>query len=408
MAANYFNFVANTELIKQLNYAMIYRLIVQQNPISRIQLAKMNHLAPASITKITRQLLKNKLIKEIDVQQSTGGRPAVSLVANTTPFHAIAIQLSRTDITIELYDLGGHRLATQCHALTSFLQADVECHLLSIIGQFLSIHQDKIAHLIAIAVVMPGLLDPEKGIVKYTPHINVNNWDIAAVIKQQFAVPCYIGNDVQSIALAEHFFGAAKTVDDSILIRVQHGIGSGVIINRQLFVNHNQSMGEIGHIQIDPLGERCHCGNFGCLEQTVINSTIERRAKQLLEQGYTTHLTLNNYCLRQICLLANQQDELCTHLIQQVGKDLGRAVAILVNLFNPQMIVIAGEITTAAEILLPMIDSALSSQTLAAFRHNLILCRSLLDDHSAIGAFAIIQQAMFNGTLLTTLIKKLE
>ncbi|MCO6523549.1 MAG: ROK family protein [Candidatus Schmidhempelia sp.] len=408
MAFNYFNLVGNAELVKQLNYAMIYRLIAQQGPISRIQLAEISHLAPASITKITRQLLKSKLIKEIDIQQSTGGRPAVSIVANTSPFQAIAIQLSRTDITIELYDLGGNLLATKRHLFTSFLQEKVEHYLLSIIAQFLAIYRNKITHLIAIALVMPGLIDVDKGIVKYTPHIKVDNWNIATIIKQRFTVPCYIGNDVQSIALAEHFLGASQKVDDSILIRVHHGIGAGIIMNQQLFVNHNQSMGEVGHIQIDPLGERCHCGNFGCLENTIMSSAIEQRAQKLLEQGYTTKLTLNNCCLHQICFLANQGDALCTHLIQQVGKDLGRAVAILVNLFNPQMIVIAGEITTAAEILLPIINRCLSSQTLAAFRNNLTICRSLLNDYSAIGAFAIIQQAMFNGSLLITLLNNIE
>lgn len=404
MAFNYLNLVGNAELVKQLNYAMIYRLIVQQSPISRIQLAEASQLAPASITKITRQLLKSKLIKEIDLQQSTGGRPAVSLVARTSPFQVIAIQFSRARITIGLYDLGGELLVTECYPLNDFTQRLAENYLLGVIDLFIQANSKKIKKLSAISIVMPGLIDAENGVVKYAPHIKVNQWPLVSVLNKKFNVPCFIGNDVQSLALAENYFGSTQDVDDSILIRVHRGVGSGVIINQQLFINHNQSVGEVGHIQVELLGDRCHCGNFGCLENTVVNSAIEQRAKQLIEQGYPTKLTLDKVEIKTICQYANDGDELATQLIHTAGKNLGRAVAILVNLFNPQKIVIAGEITAVENILFPALYGALNSQALKGFRENLTITKSTLDDCSAIGAFALVQQAMFNGSLLMTLL----
>ncbi|QIQ20668.1 ROK family protein [Zophobihabitans entericus] len=406
MAFNYLNLVGNAELVKQLNYAMIYRLIVQQSPISRIQLAEVSHLAPASITKITRQLLKHKLIKEIDVQQSTGGRPAVSIVARTAPFQAIAIQFSRSRITIGLYDLGGELLASEYYPLNDFTQRLAENYLLSVIELFLQENSKKIKKLVAISVVMPGLIDSESGVVRYTPHVKVDNWPLVDVLSVKFGVPAFIGNDVQSLALAENYFGSTQDVDDSILIRVHRGVGSGVVINQQLFQNHNQSTGEVGHIQVELLGDRCHCGNFGCLENTVVNKAIEQRARQLLEQNYPSKLTLENCNIKEISRLANEGDELAVHLIQQAGHNLGRAIAILVNLFNPQKIVIAGEITVAEKVLFPILNSVLNSQALKTFRDNLKIGRSVLDDTSAIGAFALVQQAMFNGSLLMTLLSE--
>ncbi|WP_392566166.1 ROK family protein [Utexia brackfieldae] len=404
MALNYLNVVGNTELVKQLNYAMIYRLIAQHSPISRIQLAEISHLAPASITKITKQLLKNNLIKEVDAQQSTGGRPAVSIIVQTSLFQTIAIQFSRTDITIELYDLDGKSSISETYPLSDFTQRLAENYLLTIIDNFIQHHQTKIKKLIAIAIVMPGLIDAEKGVIKYTPHIKVNDWQISQSINKKFATPCFIGNDVQSLALAESYFGSTQDTNDSILIRVHHGIGSGVIINQQLFVNYNQSMGEIGHIHVDPLGERCHCGNFGCLENSVINCSIESRAKRLIEQGYNTLLTLEQCHIKHICQFAQQGDKLCTDLIRQAGKDLGYAVAMLINLFNPQKIVIAGEISKSDQILFPAIQSVLDSQALKVFRDSVKLSSSTLNDCSAIGAFALVQQAMFSGRLLMDLL----
>lgn len=404
MALNYLNLVGNAELMKQLNYAMIYRLIVQQSPISRIQLAEISQLAPASITKITRQLLNTKLIKEVDIQQSTGGRPAVSIVAKFDYYQAISIQLSRSHVMIELYNLGAKTLASKRFPLNDFSQQQTQNYLIGLIELFCLEQQKKIKNLIAISVVMPGVIDSVKGIVRYTPHIDVNNWALAEILTEKFSVPIFIGNDVQSLALAESYFGTTQSVDDSILVRVHRGIGSGVIINQQLLMNHNQSACEVGHIQVNQLGERCHCGNFGCLENQVINVEIEKRARLLLEQGYKSKLTPSKCDILTICQLANQGDELAEKLIRSAGEHLGRAVAIMVNIFNPQCIVLAGELTKSPEILLNAVNNALNSQSLKQLRENLLLKCSSLDDRSAIGAFALVQQALFDGSLLMKLL----
>jgi len=405
MALNYLNLVGNAELVKQLNYAMIYRLIIQQSPISRIQLAETSQLAPASITKITRQLLKKKLIKEVDTQQSTGGRPAVSIEAKFENYQSVAIQLSRTHITIELYDLGGYSLVFKRYPLTDFTQRLAQNYLINLIELFCNEHNKKIKNLIAISVVMPGVIDSVNGIVRYTPHISVNNWPLANILQQKFNVSIFVGNDVQSLALAESYFGSTQNVQDSILIRVHRGVGSGVIVNQQLLMNHNQSASEVGHIQVDPLGRRCHCGNFGCLENQVVNTEIENRARLLIEQGYSSKLAVDKCNIVTICQLANQGDELAEKLIKNAGEHLGKAVAIMVNIFNPQCIVLAGEITKSPEILLNAVNSALYSQSLQQLRENLSLNCSSLNDCSAIGAFALVQQALFSGSLLMTILE---
>ncbi|OCG40172.1 ROK family protein [Gilliamella sp. Bif1-4] len=404
MKFNYLNLVGNAELIKQLNYAMIYRLIVQQAPVSRIQLAEISQLAPASITKITRQLLKKKLIKEVDAQQSTGGRPAVSIEAKFGYYQAIAVQLSRSNVTIELFDLGAKCLMSKRCSLTNFTQQQVQEYLIALIKEFIQVNRKKIKYLIAISIVLPGLIDSVNGIVRYTPHIQIKEWALSEILQKEFNVSIFLGNDIQSLALAESYFGSTQHVDDSILIRVHRGVGSGVIVNQQLLTNHNQSACEVGHIQVDTLGERCHCGNFGCLENRVVNKAIEYRAKQMIEQGYVSKLTLEHCDIYHICQYANQGDELAIKLVKDAGENLGRAVAIMVNIFNPQRIVLAGELTKSPEILLASVNSALNAQSLEGLRENLTITCSSLNDSSAIGAFALVQQALFNGSLLVTLL----
>lgn len=398
--------IGNVDLVKQLNSAAVYRLIDQMGPISRIQIAEQSQLAPASVTKITRQLIERGLIKEVDQQASTGGRRAISIVTETRGFHTIGVRLGRNDATITLYDLSGKSLAEEHYPLPERTQETLEHALFNAIEHFNQAHQRKLRELIAISIILPGLVDPNNGIIRYMPHITVNNWPLVANLKQRFKVTSFVGHDIRSLALAEHYFGASRDCADSILVRLHRGTGAGIITNGHIFLGSNGNVGEIGHIQVDPLGERCHCGNFGCLETIAANGALENRVRRLLQQGYSSTLRLDDCTIQAICKAANRGDALATEVIEHAGRYLGKAIAIAINLFNPQKIVLAGEITEAEKVLLPAIESCINTQTLKAFRKNLPVVRSELDHRSAIGAFALAKRAMLNGTLLQHLLEE--
>lgn len=397
--------IGNVDLVKQLNSAVVYRLIDQHGPISRIQIAEQSQLAPASVTKITRQLLERGLIKEVDQQASTGGRRAISIVTETRPFHAIAVRLGRHDATIALYDMQGKSLEEEHYKLPEKTQETLESALFKAIDHFIDSRQRRIRELIAISVVLPGLVDPNVGVIRYMPHINVNSWPLVENLQRHFHVTSFVGHDIRSLALAEHYFGVTHDSLDSILVRVHRGTGAGILVNGQIFLGNNSNVGEIGHIQIDPLGERCHCGNFGCLETVVANVAIEQRVQHLLQQGYPSKITPDNCTITTICKAANRGDPLAREVIEHAGQYLGKAVSIAINLFNPQKVVIAGEITEAEKILLPAIQRCVNAQVLKDFRINLPIEVSSLNHLSAIGAFALVKRAMLNGVLLQHLLE---
>lgn len=394
--------IGNIDLVKQLNSAAVYRLIDQMGPISRIQIAEQSQLAPASITKITRQLLKRGLIREVDQQTSTGGRRAISIVAETRAFQAIGVRLGQHDATIMLYDLSGKALMEAYFPLP---QQTLELALMEAIADFLEQAQRKIRELIAISVILPGLVDPFSGIVRYMPHIQVHHWPLVEQLEQRFNLTAFVGHDIRSLALAEHYFGATQDCADSILVRLHRGTGAGILINGQIFLGSNGNVGEMGHIQVDPLGERCHCGNFGCLETIAANAAIEQRVRLLLSQGYASKLTADDCRIDTICQAANRGDGLAVEVIEQVGRQLGKVIALSINLFNPQKVVLAGEITEAHKILLPAVQRCIDNQVLKAFRQNLPVVISALDHSSAIGAFALVKRAMLNGVLLQRLLE---
>ncbi|MDB1124542.1 DNA-binding transcriptional regulator NagC [Vibrio algarum] len=399
--------IGNVDLVKQLNGAAVYRLIDQQGPISRIQVADVSQLAPASVTKITRQLMEKGLIKEVAQQASTGGRRAISLTTEVEPFHSIAIRLGRDYVQLSLFNLGGVEIARTQSNFNYSNQTELESGLIKRIQLFLDECSDKINQLIAIGIVLPGLVDPVEGVVDYIPNTNVNNFELGNIIKNTFNVECFIGNDIRGKALAEHYFGVSQECNDSILVSVHRGTGAGIIVNKQVFLGSNRNVGEIGHIQIDPLGEQCQCGNFGCLETVASNPAILDSIKTLISKGRSSSLSsLDKITIKDVCKHAMEGDDLATQSLIRVGNELGKAIAITVNLFNPQKIIIAGDITQAAEIVFPAIRRNVESQSLTTFHTDLPIVASVLEDKPTIGAFSMIKRAMLNGVLLQKLLEE--
>ncbi|ALM71556.1 TPA: ROK family protein [Vibrio vulnificus] len=397
--------IGNVDLVKQLNSAAVYRLIDQQGPISRIQVADVSQLAPASVTKITRQLLERGLIKEVAQQASTGGRRAISLTTEVKPFHSVAVRLGRDYVQFCLYDLGGTALAQDQHDFRYTNQSDLQQGLTALLKDFISRSQDKIDQLIAIGITLPGLVNPTTGVVEYMPNTDIDKLALGEIIREKFGIECFVGNDVRGMALAEHYFGASQDCQDSILVSVHRGTGAGIIVNGQVFLGFNRNVGEIGHIQIDPLGEQCQCGNFGCLETVAANPAIIQRVKKLIAQGYESSLAkLDHITIQDVCNHALEGDELAQQSLARVGNQLGKAIAITINLFNPQKIVIAGDITAAKDIVFPAIQRNVENQSLKTFHNQLPIVASQIDKQPTMGAFAMIKRAMLNGVLLQKLL----
>ncbi|OBT08602.1 transcriptional regulator [Vibrio sp. UCD-FRSSP16_10] len=396
--------IGNVDLVKQLNGAAVYRLIDQQGPISRIQIAELSHLAPASVTKITRQLLEFNLVQEVAQQASTGGRRAISLTTQTAPFHSIAIRVGRDYIQMALHDLSGDILAQTESPFHYTDQEQLVSQLIDKIRLFKAGFEEDKYNLIAIGITLPGLVNPDEGEVHYMPNTKIDRLPLAKLITEQFNIECFVGNDIRAMALAEHYFGATKNCMDSVLISVHRGTGSGIMAGGQVFLGSNRNVGEIGHIQVDPLGEQCQCGNFGCLETIASNPAIIKGVNTRLARGYNSTLADEpNVTIKTICEHALLGDALATQSIVRVGVQLGKAIAIVINLFNPQKIVIAGDITQAKEVLFSAIQRNVNSQSLSAFNKDLPIVSSDLEQSPTMGPFAMIKRAMLNGMLLQKL-----
>jgi glucokinase len=213
--------------------------------------------------------------------------------------------------------------------------------------------------LTGIGIAVAGILDTKKGIVTTSPNLpGWHNVRLRDVIAARSGLATYLINDASAAALGEHRFGAGRGFDNLLYLTASTGIGGGIVINGELYSGTNGCAGEFGHMTIVANGPQCHCGNFGCLEALASGWAIAKQAVTRINQGESSSITgliddrLENITTETVATAARQGDHLAGEIIAKAADYLGVGLANLVNIFNPELIVIGGGLSKMGKILL--------------------------------------------------------
>lgn len=230
--------------------------------------------------------------------------------------------------------------------------------------------------LIKIGVGVPGPIDYNEGLVIEPP--NLPGWkrvNLKAILTKRFKVPVLIDNDANCAALGEALFGAGKSARNFIYMTVSTGIGGGIIIDRKVYRGANGSAGEFGHMIIDPRGYKCGCGNRGDLEAMASGTSIKTRSG---EDAMAIHIR------------AQQGDQKAIKVIRETARYLGIGIANLVNIFNPELVVVGGGLSNLGEILLKPAREEFKKHALKLPARSVKIVRAKLRDKSGLmGAVAL-------------------
>ncbi|EPJ8000544.1 sugar metabolism global transcriptional regulator Mlc [Escherichia coli] len=375
--------------IKQTNAGAVYRLIDQLGPVSRIDLSRLAQLAPASITKIVREMLEAHLVQELEIKEAGNrGRPAVGLVVETEAWHYLSLRISRGEIFLALRDLSSKLVVEESQELALKDDLPLLDRIISHIDQFFIRHQKKLERLTSIAITLPGIIDTENGIVHRMPfYEDVKEMPLGEALEQHTGVPVYIQHDISAWTMAEALFGASVITDGHLL----HAGSSSLV--------------EIGHTQVDPYGKRCYCGNHGCLETIASVDSILELAQLRLNQSMSSMLHGQPLTVDSLCQAALRGDLLAKDIITGVGAHVGRILAIMVNLFNPQKILIGSPLSKAADILFPVISDSIRQQALPAYSQHISVESTQFSNQGTMAGAALVKDAMYNGSLLIRLLQ---
>lgn len=224
----------------------------------------------------------------------------------------------------------------------------------------------KSEELMGIGIASPGPLDISKGCVDGSPNLpGWTGYSIERGLSTFFNLPARIDNDANAAALGEYKFGAGKNKKNMVYITVSTGIGGGVIVDGRLMRGANGNAAELGHLTLNIAGPACPCGANGCLEMYASGTAIARRTREVIRAGAKTKILdlageLDNITPHHVLAALQQNDEVAQKIWNETTEYLGRGLAVVINTFNPELIVVGGGVATAGDILLqPVREKAL-------------------------------------------------
>jgi glucokinase len=234
------------------------------------------------------------------------------------------------------------------------------------------------AEILGVGVGAPGPLDTKRGIVLLTPNLGWVNMPLRQIIHDRLGLPAALDNDANCAVLGEWWVGAARGARHAIGITIGTGIGGGLIIGGRLYHGASDVAGEIGHITIDTEGRRCKCGNYGCLEAYASGPNIALRAVEELEAGAESRLRalvggdLEKVTAQTVYQAAADGDELALEVVNDTAKFLGVGIGNLLNVFNPEVVVVCGGVTLAGDHLFEPLRREVARR---AFKPAVTACR---------------------------------
>jgi glucokinase-like ROK family protein len=299
------------------------------------------------------------------LDDSSGGRPATLLTLNPTGGQVIGIELGVDFISAILADFIGQIAWREIQEIDpSDSQETIISYVLILVDKARAVSQQTNIRMLGIGVTLPGMVDTEKGILLFSPNLQWHNIELQQIIYRHTGIPTFVENDANAAALGEHTFGVARQSRNFIFLSIGVGIGCGLFLNGDLYRGAGNIAGEIGHTRMDDSNRPCRCGKRGCWETSGNQYSLIERIRALLDIGRVS--ILNQFMAEQnsrlsmvmIAQAAEAGDEVTLEAINDTGNAIGLGVANLINIFNPEMVVIGGAMGLLSNYLLsPMIQT---------------------------------------------------
>ncbi|MBW6490940.1 MAG: ROK family protein [Lentimicrobium sp.] len=390
----------NNQLRKLNLKQAVIRELYHHKQQSIYNLSKTIKKSTPTITRAIDELVADEMVREIGIGQSTGGRRPSIYGLNPPSRYVMGIDLERYFIKIGIFDFD-NKPVSEIIELNKGLDThpDIPGYLTEKVNEMLEAHSIDRSKLLGIGISLPGLIDMRSGI-SYT-YLNTGK-PTANELMERFGLPVFLEQDTRAMAWGEQAFGLAKKHQNVLCLNIGSGIGLSMILNGKIYTGHSGYSGEFGHIQIDSNGQLCHCGKIGCIETVASGKVMINKARKDLEQGAISQITglingdLNKISIRVILDAARDGDQYAIDLLARIGESLGKGLSTLIHLFNPELIIIGGEMSKAAGYIVAPIESNLNIYTISRIRKDAVIVASELGDNARImGTVALVMNNIF-------------
>jgi predicted NBD/HSP70 family sugar kinase len=382
--------VARSNTVRDINRRIILNYVRENAPISRSDIAKRTALQRSTVSLIVQELKDLGLINEIH-GESSGGRPPVLLTLQTLRPVALGIAVMTDRTTIVTGDLSGRIIDREEFST----DPDYDVTFSKIVECSRKLIKRNRGSIEGIGISLPGVVDFRRGIAFFVPHFKWRDIRIAEDLEDALGLPVKADNDANSVALAELWFGQESEINenrDFIIVLVQNGIGTGIVVDGQIYQGKNGTAGELGHMTIGKGAPvTCATGSRECWEAFASErAALARYSKLVAGNGKRSDITIE-----QLIKLALEGDRDARDVIKETADYLGIGIANIIQGLGPESVIIAGHITKAWSLIADDLHAAIESCICREYHSTNLIKSKFGDDANVMGALSLFLASKF-------------
>ena len=394
-------------LVRQINLSLIMNILRTDAPISRASLSQRTKLNKTTVSDLINELNEHGFVRELGMHSSGTGRPATLLTLNPAAGYIVSCEIAVGYLEVLATDFGPN-VIWQVREVTPAdeNQQTILEHMLALLHQAVEKGKPASGKLLGIAMGVPGMVDYATGTLLFAPNLKWRNVPLLALLEQEnFGAPIFVDNEANMAALGEHYFGVAQSYNEILYLSGNVGLGGGLLRDGHLWRGANGVAAEFGHMTMDPQGELCNCGNYGCWETQVSQNSLFNYIIHAIKNGEISILDgqIRNHwediTVEMIVVAAQAGDHLAIRSLENIGRSLGIGVASLLNALNPEIVVLGGMLSVASEFLFPMVNDEIQKRALPWNRETIKVAPAAHGLDAAVkGGIATVYQSVLSQT----------
>jgi len=397
----FFDQLAGVERKKYVHEIKIIKYLYISGPHSLADICKHLKISAPNAISMLNDLADKNFIEKKGRGVSIGGRKPDLYGVQVDCFYVMAVEIGLYKTRMAIYNSMNENLTgVKDFFVTIDNNAETIDAIITAIQQFIEQSGVNIQRLTGIGISMPGLVDSIKGI-NHT-YFKFGEKHLLDLLKEKLQKPVFIENDAKAIALAEYLLRLEKSKKDMLVLNLDWGIGLGMILNGKLYQGVSGFAGEFGHISMLEDGQLCRCGKLGCLETVASGTTIVQMAEEGIASGKSSILLNKKNArhtkidVKDVVDAALSGDQYAIGIFAEVGKNLGKGLSILIQLFNPELIVLSGRMAEAGQYLMTPIQQSVQTHTMNQLnRETRIELSELGQNIGMMGALAVVKDHIF-------------
>ena len=390
-------FPYNKESKNGLIKSRIIEYFISNGNATNTDISKEFNLSPPTISRIINEMFEEGLVLEYGKLETEEGRHPNLYGLNPDSGYFIGVDINPTFVNIGLMNIRGDLI--DLYKDTSYVHDNSQNaleHLCDIIYNYTnntSVPKEKILN---ININIGGRINPDTG---YSYSVfNFSESSLSSMLTEKLGYQVTIENDTRAMAFGEYMEGCVKGERNILFINVSWGLGAGIIIDGNLYKGKSGYAGEIGHNFFINNELMCHCGKKGCLETEVSGSAFVRIVKEKLKNGESSSITLDengDFTLQDVITATCNEDTLCIEVVESMGYKLGQSIAGLINIFNPELVVVGGILSMTGEYFIHSIKSAILKYSLNLVNKDTKIVLSKLKEKAGVVGSCMIARKNF-------------